>query len=519
MRIAFREQIEAVDARSEAERRPGYDLIERAGGLLAKAVSEEAQKVVRRDVILYCGPGKNGADGYRAALALKKAGYETLCVAPGGDARNRAAGYAASLYLSSGGRIVSSIPAETAEKAGLLVDSLFGTGLSRAVEGPYALAVDVMNRSGRPVIATDLPSGIEADSGRVLGCAVRAVRTVTFTMPKPAHFLAHGLVGRLTVADIGIPEDIVSSCGPYPVAFEEENAAALLPRRTDDTHKGHYGKAVLFAGGHAYSGAASLAARAAIRSGAGLVWACVPRAVYPTVAAAAHEAITYPLADYPDGSVAYPALSDPRLRKILHDADSFAAGSGLIPGPGAKRLLGILLRSGKKLVLDAGMLNFLTLGRGEDGEPRITFGDEPLHENVILTPHRGELARIFGKDPAEEGESPLSLASRIARASGVVVVLKGHRTVTAAPDGRIALNTTGNPGMARGGSGDALAGTIAGLAARMGPFEAAALGVWLNGRAGDLCRDRIGENGMTPENVIESLGEAAQSAGKESSLT
>ena len=196
----------------------------------------------------------------------------------------------------------------------------------------------------------------------------------------------------------------------------------------------------------------------------------------------------------------------------------FAAGSGLIPGPGAKRLLGMLLKSGKKLVLDAGMLNFLTAGHRGAGDAHIMFEDEPLHENVILTPHRGELARIFGGDPAEEGESPLALASRIARASGAVVVLKGHRTVTAAPDGRIALNTTGNPGMARGGSGDVLAGTVAGLAARMNAFEAAALGVWLNGRAGDLCRDRIGETGMTPENVIDTLGEAAQSAGKGTSL-
>ena len=518
MRIAFRKQIEAVDARAEAERRPGYDLIERAGGLLAKAVSEEAQKVVRRDVILFCGPGKNGADGYRAALALKKAGYETLCVAPGGEARNHAAEYAASLYASAGGRIVSFLSGETAEKAGLLVDALFGTGLSRPVEGPYASAVETMNRSGRPVIAADLPSGVEADSGRILGCAVRASRTVAFTLPKPAHFLAHDLAGDVTVADVGIPEDIISSCGPYPIAFERENASALLPRRADDTHKGHYGKAVLFAGGLAYSGAASLAARAAVKSGAGLVWACVPRAVYPTAAAAEHSAITFPLADYPDGSIAYPALSDPRLLKIIRDADSFAAGSGLIPGPGAKRLLGMLLKSGKKLVLDAGMLNFLTAGHRGAGDAHIMFEDEPLHENVILTPHRGELARIFGGDPAEEGESPLALASRVARASGAVVVLKGHRTVTAAPDGRIALNTTGNPGMARGGSGDVLAGTVAGLAARMNAFEAAALGVWLNGRAGDLCRDRIGETGMTPENVIDTLGEAAQSAGKGTSL-
>jgi len=514
VRIAFRRQIEAVDARSEAERRPGYDLIERAGALLAKAVSEEAQKVVRRDVILYCGPGKNGADGYRAALALKNAGYETLCVAPGGEVRNREAGAAAALYLAAGGRIVSSISAETAEKAGLLVDALFGTGLSRPLEGAYALAVEKMNLSGRPVIAADLPSGIEADSGRILGTAVRADRTVTFTLPKPAHYLAHSMVGELTVADIGIPEDILSSCGPYPMAFDGDSARILLPRRADDTHKGQYGKAVLFAGGKAYSGAASLAARAAVRSGAGLVWACVPRAVYPAVAAAAHEAITFPLADYPDGSIAYPALSDPRLLKIISDADSFAAGSGLIPGPGAKRLLRVLIRNKKKLVLDAGMLNFLSSSQRDGSDARILFEDEPLHENVILTPHRGELARIFGGDPAEEDENPLALASRVSVASGAVVVLKGHRTVTAAPDGRIALNTTGNPGMARGGSGDALAGTIAGLAARMGAFEAAALGVWLNGRAGDLARDRIGETGMTPEDVIGFLGEAARSAGK-----
>ena len=518
MRIAFRSQIEAIDARAVAERRPDCDLIERAGTLLAKAVSEEAQKVVRRDVILFCGPGKNGADGYRAALALKNAGYETLCVAPGGEARSREASYAASLYLASGGRIVSQVPEETVKNAGLLVDALFGTGLSRPVEGAFALAVGEINRAGRPVIAADLPTGIEADSGRILGNAVRAHRTVTFTLPKPAHFLAHGPVGELTVADLGIPEEIVSSAGPFPTAFGDREAAALLPPRPDDTHKGHYGKAVLFAGGFSYSGAASLAARAAVRSGAGLVWACVPRAAYPAVAAAAHEAITFPLEEYPDGSIAYPALRDPRLQKIVSGADAFAAGSGLIPGPGAKRLLKLLLATRKKLVLDAGMLHFLSAGHSFGEEAHILFEDKPLHENVILTPHRGELMRIFGKDPAREGESPLSLASRIAKSSGAVIVLKGHRTVVAAPDGRVALNTTGNPGMARGGSGDVLAGTVAGLAARMDAFDAAALGVFLNGRAGDLCRARLGETGMTPENVIDSLGEAARSAGKGSSL-
>lgn len=514
MRIATARQIAAIDAAAEKAGLPAHDLVEPAGKALADVILRTLRRMGKTGAAFFCGPGKNGADGFVAARCLLAEGFRAVCFLPGGRASLAPACDAKrALFEAAGGKCEDGVVPGTLSGFDLLVDALFGTGLSRDVTGVYALAIQCMMLAKLPILAVDLPSGLDTDTGRVRGCAVKADVTVTFTLPKPAHELASDYTGCVETVDFGIPEAVIAAEGPFACRFGEEEAAKLLPPRDQLTHKGGYGKAVLFVGGRGYAGAASLAAGAAVRSGCGLVWAMVPSCVYPICAGAVREAITLPLLDNSDGAFAYPALQDERMLQACEAADAFAIGSGVIPGPAAKKLLSMLLATGKKLVIDAGALHFLAGGNKDGKGEHIHFEDERLHENVILTPHRGELLRMMGGSlPGEADE--FALARRLSAESGTVIVLKGHRSVIAAPDGRVAMNTTGNAGMAKGGSGDVLAGVIAGLAARMDAFEAAALGVWLAGRAGDLARDALGENGMTPGDTLQYLPAAAKNLGK-----
>ena len=510
MRIATAAKIAAIDRLAEEKGLPKHDLVEPAGEKLAEAIRDEADKRGAKSIAFLIGPGKNGADGFVAARRLLEKGYRAIAFLPGGEASLGAVcREKKERYLAAGGEAKDGAVSAELEKYDLLVDALFGTGLSRDVAGPYAAAIEEMKKAERPVIAVDLPSGVDTDTGAVRGTAVKADLTVTFTLPKPAHFLADHLTGRVKVVDFGIPEEIILSEAPFFEAFGEEEAEKLLVPRDPLSHKGRYGKAVLFVGGRGYSGAAAMATGAAVRSGCGLVWSMVPDCVYPIVASAVHEAITLPLENDPDGAYAESALADGRMLEAAAGADAFAIGSGVIPGMTAKKLLERLLATGRNLVIDAGALNFLSGGNKDGRGEHIHFEETNLHAGVILTPHRGELLRIMGgKLPEEPNDA--ALARRLAADSGAVMVLKGHRTVIASPDGRVFMNTTGNAGMAKGGSGDVLAGTIAGLAARMPAFEAAALGVWLCGRAGDLAREELGENGMTAEDCLKRLPLAAK---------
>jgi len=280
-----------------------------------------------------------------------------------------------------------------------------------------------------------------------------------------------------------------------------ERISSLLPARPADSHKGNYGKLVLVCGGRGYAGAAALATRSALRGGCGLTTACVPLSVYPVVASSANPAIVLPLAETPEGYLSPAVFEDGRFLSCLSSADAFTLGCGLLPGDTAKELLCRLLSTGKKAVIDAGMLNFLSTRHNfPDGE-HIVLGEASLHPGVILTPHMGELSRILGYTPAHTPKE----ARRIAKTGGCVLVMKGHRTLIASPDGRVARNTTGNPGMAKGGSGDVLAGLIGSLACLLPAFEAACLGVYLHGLAGDRAASDYGENGMTPEDMIDRL--------------
>ena len=377
-----------------------------------------------------------------------------------------------------------------------LVDALFGVGLSRPIEGDFLFAVHLMQDRPdlRRVVSCDIPSGIHADTGEVLGEAVRAGVTVTFTFAKPGHYLGDGAehTGKLRVYDIGIPDELQYGRGDR-VHVETMDAGVSLPKRKPNTHKGDYGKLFLLSGSEGYTGAPVLAASAAVRSGAGLVFLGVPREIYPIVAVKCSSAMPFPLPE--------------RYGEILEKArscDAALIGPGLGRAPKTEKLVRALLEDLEiPVVLDADGINALA------GHMDILDGRKAL---TVLTPHDGEFARLTGT--ALPIQDRLAAAQSFARDHNCILVLKGHRTITAAPDGKAWINISGNPGMAKGGSGDVLAGMIASFLGQKQLMQSGrrtaewvAGVVWFHGSAGDKAAQKFGEYGMTPEDLIGCIPE------------
>jgi NAD(P)H-hydrate epimerase len=382
----------------------------------------------------------------------------------------------------------------------LIVDALFGTGLRGPLTGLAETLIADLNASGRPVVSVDLPSGLSADTPDIPGPAVDATLTVTLGAPKLPLVLppAEALVGRLVVADIGIPTVVIDDLrGPRVELLTPAAMAPHVRERKVDAHKGDFGRVLIVAGSPGRTGAASLAGYAALRSGAGLVTVATPRSSAPIVAALGAEYMTLPLDEAPDGTVA-----DAAVQAILSaDADVIAIGPGLGRSTSVTRVvLEVVRRAAVPIVLDADAINAFA-GRVDDLE---SHGSA-----VVLTPHPGEMARLTGTSIEAIESQRLEAASSLATARRVHVVLKGHRTVVAAPDGRVAVNLTGNPGMATAGSGDVLTGMIAAWCGQLGDVDTAArLAVHLHGLAGDLAAARMSEVAMIAGDILDALGDA-----------
>ena len=500
MRIATASQMRELDRITIHERGvPSTDLMERAAEALAGAALELAGGAPGR-AVCFCGPGNNGGDGVACARLLLEAGLEVRCVLVGQrekltpDTRAMEARLAA-----AGGRLEPFAPndpdfAVWCLEADVMVDAIFGIGLNSDVRGDALTAIHMMNTCDIPVVSADIPSGVETDTGRVLGAAVRADRTVTFTLPKAGHFVGKGglCTGRLTVADIGIPAELVDG-EDYPVRTVEP-ADVSLPVRARDAHKGDFGKVYILGGSVGYTGAPVFAARAAVRSGAGLVTVGVPAPAWPVVAAKLDEAMPHPLPAGKEGQLSLEAWEAAFAR--LSVCGVCLIGPGLGRGNGVSAVVRHLLTEIHiPVVLDADGINAL--------EGHIDVLDSREGLLTVLTPHDGEFARLGGD--LSDGDR-LGAARAFAQAHGCCLVLKGHCTVTAFPDGSAYLNTTGNPGMAKGGSGDVLAGLILSLLGQGLPArQAVPMAVWLHGAAGDLCAGEIGEYGMTPSDLIAAL--------------
>jgi hydroxyethylthiazole kinase-like uncharacterized protein yjeF len=450
-----------ADRRAIAGGVPGMTLMEAAG----RAVAETAAALVPEGpVVVAAGPGNNGGDGFVAARLLAAAGRAVTVLLLGDPARLR--GDAAIAFERWPG---STLPAATPlPEAAVIVDALFGAGLDRPLEGPAAGLVAAMNAAAVPAVAVDLPSGLHADTGHPLGTAVHAAATATFFRLKPGHLLYPGraLCGRVTLADIGIPASVLDAI--RPAAFENGPPlwARLYRPPAPEAHKHRRGHAVVVSGGMARTGAARLAAGAALRVGAGLVTLASPGDAL-AINAAQLTAVMLKRADGPEALAAF--LGD-RVAAV-------ALGPALGTGDAERAILAAALAAPPAAVLDA---DAITLGAA-DPAPFFAAIDA-RSAPVILTPHEGEFGRLF----PDLADLPKPERTRKASArSAAVVVLKGPDTTVAAPDGRLAINANAPPWLATAGSGDVLTGFAAGLLAQGLPaFEAACAAVWLHGAAG-----------------------------------
>jgi len=464
---------------------PGYTLMSRAGAA-AFALLRERWPEARR-IAVVCGGGNNAGDGYVAARLARQAGLEVgilTLVDPaqlGGDAQTawqdaRAAEVPCTPFAAAG-----------LADADLLVDAILGTGLEREVSGRWREALAVMNDHSAEILALDIPSGLHADTGAILGAAIRAAATITFIGLKPGLFTGQGpaCCGAVHFADLEVPPDIYPAIHPACWRYAGVDVPELLPQRSRSAHKGHFGQVLVVGGDHGMAGAARLAAEAAARCGAGLI-SIATRAAHAGLQAAARPELMFHGIEHIE-----------QLEPLLDRATVIAIGPGLGRSEWGRTMLHAVLTCDKPLVVDADGLNLLAV--------------EPAYrDSWILTPHPGEAARLLKMTPAEVEADRFTAVEDIALRYGGVTVLKGAGSLIASQiDGQVALCTNGNPGMASGGMGDVLTGVIAALVAQGLPlFAAAKAGVYLHGLAGDQAARAGGERGLLATDLLPLLRQA-----------
>lgn len=485
-------QMRLLDAHMiEQQHIPGVVLMEHAALGVVEAVIS-LMPAAGGAVCVICGGGNNGGDGLAVLRYLCMRGVEAwaaLLCAPEtlkGDARlqyDMAVSCGLMVRIALTQQAVSGLPINDAV---LIVDALLGTGLRREVAGNFLSAVQRVNAAGVPVVAVDIPSGVDGATGLVCGEAVQASCTVTFQHKKIGHMLMPGRIkaGEVRVAPIGLPALRLYEAEQW----EKADVQALLPPRRLDSHKGKNGRALLFAGSERYTGASTLCASSALRAGCGLLYVAVPRGIH----AAFHcpAAISMPVGKTADWSERAALEAMP----LLQEKHAIALGPGMGSGVGVAMLLEKALQCGKPMVVDADALNALSDHRG-------LF--PLLHECVVLTPHPGEMARLLQGDAADIARNPLQYAKQAAEAWGCTVLLKGATTVIA-HNKRVCLNTTGNPGLAKGGSGDVLSGILLGLLAQgFAPYDAACVGAYLLGESAESALSILGTRALLPTDVME----------------
>ena len=461
---------------------PGYTLMSRAGEAAFRWLQQRWSKA--RRIAVVCGGGNNGGDGYVVARLARQAGLDARVLTITDPTQLR--GDAETAWRDARDADIVIMPFSTAElhNVDLIVDAILGTGLERDVSGVWREAIEAMNANPADILALDIPSGLHADTGVILGVAVRAAATLTFIGLKQGLFTGQGpaCCGEIRFADLGVPPDIYPALHPACWRYNGEELFTQLSRRSRSAHKGSFGHVLVVGGDLGMGGAARLAAEAAARCGAGLT-SIATRSAHAGLQAAARPELMF-------HGVETPA----ELNPLLHRATVVAIGPGLGRGDWGRALLHAILASDKSLVVDADALNLLAT--------------EPTFRNHwILTPHPGEAARLLKMTPAEVESDRFAAVEELALRFGGVAVLKGAGSLIASKaDGLVALCTTGNPGMASGGMGDVLTGVIAALLAQgLTPFAAAKAGVYLHGRAGDLAARNSGERGLLASDLLPYL--------------
>lgn len=502
-RLLTADEMRAVDAEAVALGVPVDALMERAGAALALAAA--ARLGPNGKAVVLCGPGNNGGDGFVAARHLAALGRPTWVqlVGASADGLRGAPAHMWAALEGTGARRGSSAPSWRMGRGDVICDALFGTGLSRAPGSGYAEAIARIRRwrgLGATVVSADLPSGLSSDTGQPFEPHVEADVTVAFAFAKVGQAVepGAGLCGELRVVDIGMPADAGRVLrAPATWLLEAGDARALVPPRPRQGHKGTFGHVLVVAGSAGKSGAAALSGLGALRGGAGLVTVATRPAVLDAVLAHAPELMGAPL----EGAGPLGPDDWPGLARAVAGKDALVLGPGLGVGDGTGALLARWLDEGAvPTVLDADGLNALA------GDPS-ALGRRRGAPALVLTPHPGEMARLCGLSTAAVQERRLGVARDAAARFGAVVVLKGARTVVAAPDGELIVNPTGNAGMATAGTGDVLAGLLGALLGQgLAPAQAASLGVYVHGAAGDRLRLERGQLGLIASDLLAGLG-------------
>ena len=510
MKVLTSAQMKEIDRRTiEDIGIPGPVLMENAGLQVFRVLQALFPGLAGENIVIVAGKGNNGGDGLVVARHLHNHGVrpQVLLLASKEEVRGDAA---LNLKIARAvGVTIKEVRSASdwkkqqklLEHASVILDAIFGTGLVKPAEGLYAQAIESINKTRAFKLAVDIPSGLSSDTFELIGPAVRADLTVALAAPKIAHVFppAEELVGDFIVADISIPPFLFEDESLKLEMMEKESLRACFRKRKRDSHKGNYGHLFIIAGSLGKTGAAALAARAAYKTGAGLVTVGTPRTCLPIVARSMMELMTEPLAETEEKTISSEAL--PRVLDLIKGKDALLIGPGISKQESTCQFVWNLIPKVRQpLVIDADGLNILSLKRELL---------KKLPRPTVLTPHPGEFARLTGLSIGEVLRSRLELVPSFARKYGIILVLKGYRTLVGAPDGRVFINPTGNPGMATGGTGDVLSGMIGALLMQhLDPLQAALTAVYLHGLSGDLASRRVGERAVVAGDLIRFLPQA-----------
>ncbi len=509
MKVATAEEMQELDRKAiETYRIPGIVLMENAGRGAADVISNSFPEIHKKKIAIIAGKGNNGGDGFVIARYLLNQGIYVrvyLLTDPKGLRGDAETNF--SIFHRMKGEVIS-VPSSKdyikvkrdLEKFDILVDGIFGTGLDAEVRGYYREVIDHLNTLQRPIVAIDIPSGLDANTGKPLGTAIRASLTITFGLPKIGHLIPPGLdyVGKkVKVIDIGIPKRLVEEekIPTYLLEKEEIQKCLSIPRNPD-THKGDYGHLLVIAGSVGKTGAAVMACQAALRMGAGLVTLAIPKSLNAILEMKLTEVMTEPLPETPKQTLSLRAFS--AIVRLCENKRAVIIGPGLGTFKETQSLILKLIRTlDLPIILDADGLTALAT------QPKTL----PIkNRSLVLTPHPGEMARLIRSQVKEVLEDRVGLSRNFSQSQHVHLILKGHPTLITTPKGEVYINPTGNPGMASGGTGDVLTGMIGGLVCQgFDILSSLQIAVYLHGMAGDEGAQEMGEKSLIATDIIEKI--------------
>ena len=487
----------------------GPILMENAGLRILEEIRTRFPDINKEKVVIIAGKGNNGGDGLVVARHLFNQGCDP-CVLLLASKREVRGDAALNLRIAEKtGVKINEVPSikewktqkKNISQSTLLLDAIFGTGLAKPAHGIYATVINDINKSKAYKIAVDIPSGLSSDTFQIIGPCVKADLTVTLAAPKIAHIFppAEAYVGELVVADISVPPFLFDDDKLKVELVERQTFLPYFKKRRKGTHKGTYGHLFILSGSLGKTGAAIMAAKAALKMGAGLVTVGTPESCLPIVARSIVELMTEPLPETSEKTLSFEALK--KITTLVKAKDALMVGPGISTHPSTSELvLSLVPKLSLPVVFDADALNIFA------SKPGIL---KSLPRHAILTPHPGEFARLLNLSTQDVVERKLELAPQFAEKYGVYLVLKGYRTITATPEGKVFINSTGNPGMATAGSGDVLSGMIASMIMQeKNMLEAILAAVYVHGLSGDIGAERLGEKTLTAGNIITYLPSA-----------